>query len=128
MPEVKFEKKYETVVSSGQSALKALLAMNGGATLALLTFIGNVNKQNAVGPDAGRVLIDAMQFFIIGTFMTVLAFGTIFVTNCFSSIGWRRASNWFFGITIVCGVLSLGSFVWASWSAIKGFGLFRIGG
>jgi hypothetical protein len=34
-------KKYETVVSSGQAVLTALLTMNGGATLAFLTFIGH---------------------------------------------------------------------------------------
>src|SRR6185436_15255597 len=33
-------KKYDTVVTSGQSALRALLTLNGGATIALLTFMG----------------------------------------------------------------------------------------
>ncbi|HXM73732.1 MAG TPA: hypothetical protein VN904_00540 [Chthoniobacterales bacterium] len=121
MPEVAHEKKYETVVSSGQSALKALLTMNGGASIAFLAFIGNAIKERAIQPEAGGILINAMQFFIAGTFATVCAFGTIFLTNCFSSIQWSKTRNWMFGVTLTFGFFSLGFFVWASWRAIQGF-------
>jgi len=84
MPDIKPEKKYDTVVSSGQSALNALLTMNGGASLAFLAFIGNALKEHV--PIQNDEIIHALQFFIAGTFMTVCAFGTIFLTNCFSSI------------------------------------------
>jgi hypothetical protein len=119
MPEIKHEKKYDTVVSSGQSALKALLTMNGGASLAFLAFVGNALKEHV--PIQHNGLVYALQFFIAGTFMTVCAFGTIFLTNCFSSVGWRRTSNAMFALTLFCGFASLGCFVWASGSAIRGF-------
>jgi len=120
-------------VSSGQSTLKALLAMNGGASIAFLAFIGSAIEKESIPPDAGRLLISAMQFFITGTFLTVFAFGTIFLTNCLSSIERKTASNVMFGFTIFCGTLSLASFVWASVTAIQGFTaasdvLFRVGG
>ena len=45
-------KKYETVVSSGQSALKALLTINAGATIAFLTFIGHLLDKDTYGDKA----------------------------------------------------------------------------
>jgi hypothetical protein len=119
MSSIKPEKKYDTVVSSGQSALNALLTMNGGASLAFLAFIGNALKEHVPMQNDG--IVHALQFFIAGTFMTVCAFGTIFLTNCFSSISWRRTSDAMFGLTLFCGFAALGCFVWASGTAIRGF-------
>jgi hypothetical protein len=112
---------YNTVVSSGQSALSAFLTLNGGASIAFLAFIGNALKEHALNPKAGGILVHAMQFYITGTFMAVSAFGTIFLTNCLSSIKWNRSKQVMFGITLVCGFISLGCFVWASTTAIRGF-------
>jgi hypothetical protein len=42
LAEVDRSKKYDTVVSSGQSALRSLLTMNGGAIIVFLTFLGHL--------------------------------------------------------------------------------------
>src|SRR5437588_6846371 len=105
--EVNRIKKYETVVSSGQSALRALLTVNGGATVAFLAFIGHTMETGTMPVESGRVFVGAMQLFIFGTFSAVLAYGMIFLTNCLSHVGWRRWSNWMFGVTLVCGLASL---------------------
>ncbi len=119
MSYINLEKKYDTVVSSGQSTLKALLTLNGGASLAFLAFIEHALAQKLPIERGGLVL--ALQLFIAGTFMTVCAFGTIFLTNCFSSVRWNRTSNAMFVITLLCGFSSLFLFVWASGTAIHGF-------
>jgi hypothetical protein len=116
-------KKYDTVVSSGQSALRAFLTLNGGATVAFLAFIGHVMETGKMPVASGRIFVGAMQLFIYGTFLAVLAYGTIFLTNCLSQIDWRRSSNWMFGVTLLCGFASLGCFLVASWQAIQGFEL-----
>lgn len=100
-------KKYDTVVSSGQSALRALLAMNGGATLAFLTFIGQLWEKGTLPRDSVQLLVGALQFFIYGTFLVVFAYGTIFLTNCLSSEGWEKSSNWMFGLTVACGFVAI---------------------
>jgi hypothetical protein len=115
-------KKYETVVSSGQSALKALLTMNGGGTIAFLTFIGHlVDKKDTLPAVSVPLFVGALQFFIYGTFATVFAYGTIFLTNCLSSVNWDRSSNWMFGFTVLCGFVSIGCFLVASGRAVDAF-------
>jgi len=113
--------KYKTVVSSGQAALTALLTMNGGATIAFLTFIGHLWEKGTLPEDSVHILIGALQLFIYGTFFGVLAYGTIFLTNCLSSVHWHRSANVMFAVTVLCGVASIGSFLGASWRAVAGF-------
>lgn len=113
--------KYATVVSSGQSALRALLTMNGGATIAFLTFIGHLWDNKSLTPESVHLFVGALQLFIYGTFITVLAYGTIFLTNCFSSVKWRKTSNGMFAVTMVCGFASVGCFLVASWRAVEAF-------
>jgi hypothetical protein len=119
--DISAEEIYKTVVSSGQSALNAFLTMNGGASLAFLAFIGNALKEHALNEVAGGILVHALQLFIMGTFAAVCAFGTIFLTNCLSSIGWHGMKKLMFGITLLFGLASLGFFVGASATAINGF-------
>ena len=114
-------RKYETVVSSGQAALRALLTMNGGATIAFLTFIGHVWENGTLTRDSVHVLVSALQLFIYGTFFAVLAYGTIFLTNCLSSVDWNRSTNAMFVFTVLCGFASISCFLAASWRAVEGF-------
>jgi hypothetical protein len=114
-------KKYDTVVSSGQSALNALLTMNGGATLAFLTFIGHLWDKDTLPRDSVDLLVGALQFFIYGTFLAVLAYGTIFLTNCLSSVKWKKTSEWMFGFTVLSGFASAACFLAACGRAVGGF-------
>ena len=116
-------KKYDTVVKSGQATLKALLILNGGATIAFLAFMQNILQKPVVNLHAGKFFIDAMQWFIWGTFCAVLSFGAIFFTNCLSYVGWPRASGTLFFITLVIGLCSFGFFLYASTEAVTGFQL-----
>lgn len=112
--------RYKTVVSSGQAALRALLTMNGGATLAFLTFLGHLWDQKALPSESG-ILVSALQLFIYGTFLAVLAYGTIFLTNCLSAYHWEKTAYVMFAFTVVFGFLSLMCFLKASGHAVDGF-------
>ena len=119
--EVGHVKKYETVVTSGQAALKALLTLNGGATIAFLTFIGHLWDKGTLPPASVDLFVGALKFFIYGTFVTVLAYGTIFLTNCLSSRAWHKVSDCMFGVTVLCGAASLVYFFLASVRAVDAF-------
>jgi hypothetical protein len=122
--EVPHETKYKTVVSSGQSTLNALLTMNGGATLAFLSFIAHLLDNKTLSPASVPLFVPALQLFIYGTFITVFAYGTIFLTNCLSAREWFKSSHWMFGVTLLCGFASIGLFLAASWSAVDAFQTF----
>jgi hypothetical protein len=124
-------KKYDTVVSSGQSALRALFTLNGGATIAFLTFLGHLWDRPPSGGgvlplNGGSALVFALQLFIYGSFFSVLAYGTIFLTNCLSTIEWKHA-RWktigkvMFAITVILGAASIVCFLAGSWQAVAGF-------
>jgi len=113
--------KYETVVSSGQSALRALLTMNGGAVIVFLTFLGTLWDRGKIPQQTMPLFVAALAWWIGGIFSTLLSYGSIFVTNCFSSINWHRSSNAAFVVTLICGFASLVCFLIGSWRAIDGF-------
>lgn len=118
--EVDREKKYDTVVSSGQAALRALFTINGGATIAFLTFIGHLWDGGT--PLVGSAhFVGALKYFLCGAFFSVLAYGMIFLTNCFSYKEWLKASGRMFGFTVLCGAVSVVCFVIASFHAVYAF-------
>lgn len=121
VPTVDVVKKYDTVVSSGQSALRALLTMNGGAIVVFLTFLGHAWDKGAVQHQSLSLFVTALSFFIAGVFFALLSYGSIFVTNCLSSEDWPKSANGAFGVTIACGLASIVCFFGGSWRAIDAF-------
>lgn len=120
--EVDKVKKYDTVVSSGQSALRALLTMNGGAIIVFITFIGHLlNNKGTIPQQSMRIFVTALLYFIAGIFFALLAYSAIFVTNCFSSVNWHKSSNGAFAVTLLCGFGSLAGFLAGSWRAVEAF-------
>src|SRR5262249_40573800 len=124
--EISVLRKYETVLSSGQAALRALMTLNGGATIAFLTFIGHLTEKGGVPKESAGAFIDALQYFVCGTAFAVLGYGTIFLTNTSSYAEtkylWKwKPSNGLFFATIAWGLASLVLFGIASYFAVKGF-------
>jgi len=122
-PEVAAEKKYDTVVSSGQSALNALLTLNGGAILAFLTFIGHLVDNRIVPREGVNGLVIALAMFIVGTFLAVLAYGMIFLTNVYSRINLLERSDRLFKTTVTLGFASITFFLFGSAQAVRTFWL-----
>jgi uncharacterized protein (DUF433 family) len=126
--EVSVVKKYETVVTSGLATLRALMTLNGGATIAFLTFIGHLGEKGSLPPKAADEFIAALIWYVAGTFSAVLGYGTIFMTNTYSyaetkyRLG-RKMSDWLFLVTMLCGAAALLFFVAASLFAVAGFKL-----
>jgi hypothetical protein len=103
--------------------------MNGGASVAFLAFIGHAIEKKGFPAEAANAFTSAMQGFILGTICAVCAYGFIFFTNCASyeqDLGRRRFFTsklvyGLFGVTVLCGFVSLISFIWASFNAVAGF-------
>jgi len=119
--EVDHEKKYETVVNSGQAAGRALLTMNGGGTVAFLTFIGHLWDKGMMSSASFRLFGAALQCFIAGTFITVFAYGLIFLANCASFRGYLKTTNSMFVLTVLFGFVAMACFVAGSVRAIEAF-------
>jgi hypothetical protein len=120
--EVDPEKKYETVVTSGQHALRALLTLNGSAIIAFLTFIGHLWEKKLLSSAASVFFFAvALKLLVVATFLTVLAYGTIFLTNVLSRLERTKWSDRMFGLTLILGFASAVCFLVASWYSVDFF-------
>jgi len=119
------ELRYQTMVDSGQATLKAMMIMNGGGTIALLTFISHITS-GSNGVTEPDLFILAVILFVSSTFLSVLSYGAIYGTNCYSyadgtAIDGEKRKRWF-QLTIGCGFGALGVFAIACIAA--GFALY----
>ena len=101
---------YQQVNMQGQGALKASLLINGGASVALLAFIGT-----AIGkPMENSLLLTlslSMLLFIIATFLSAMACGATYLSGLVQNVGGneKRCSNiflWFFNLSAIFMVIA----------------------
>jgi hypothetical protein len=119
--EIEKLERYKTIVNAGQSTLRALMTLSGGATLAFLAFIGHLLEKGTPQTANVHVLLGALPYLIFATFFAVLGYGLIFLSNCTNYIGWHRTSNVMFGATILSGAASITCFLIASLRAVNAF-------
>jgi hypothetical protein len=74
-------------VENGQSALRTITLINGGAVIALLGFIGVLADKNKLSADNLLAVADSLLWFARGIFCTAVAFGAAFLVNYSTAIG-----------------------------------------
>ncbi|AWY39406.1 hypothetical protein DKY63_05595 [Pseudomonas putida] len=112
---------FRTVIQSGQNAVKTALLMNGGASVALLAFIGKLTEAQQIRIP---VFAEALTFFVIGVFAIVVTAGMTYLSQWFyaASEQWKRKTGFAFNIiSIVLGLSSYGFFVWGMRKAYLAF-------
>ena len=127
-----FDQVNSATASAGQGALKALFLMNGGALIAMLTFLSTlITSENDRSLDV--LLIAPMLYFSIELAAVAAAYCTTylsslsyvrsiglrrcqwvspFVSETDASRRWEIAGNIFLVVTIALGLASLTAFVW----------------
>lgn len=112
-------------ITTGQSALKSALLINGGAAVALLAFIGNVWSS----ANTSRVLPEistALLLYVFGVLAAAIAAGATYFSQAGYGEEFGKASIYVGRIGHVLAVLgvltSYALFGWASWLAFVGVG------
>lgn len=115
---------FKATIEAGGSALKAAMLLNGGAAIALLTFLGNAW---AKFPDSQRGdLFDmnrAMLWFFVGTATAGAAYLARYITQFWYQLEWHKAAYAAHGISLTTGALSLVAFVVGGINASDAFQL-----
>lgn len=112
---------FRTVIQSGQNALKTALLMNGGASVALLAFIGKLTEEQHSRIPA---FTDALAVFVCGVFAIVVSSGFTYLSQWFyaETENWKQHAGLIFNIfAILLGITSYGFFVWGMRSAYAAF-------
>jgi hypothetical protein len=71
---------FRSVIQAGQSALRTAFLMNGGASVALLAFIGHLSS---VAPQKVRLLAPSLVVFVSGVLVAALASGVTYLSQWF---------------------------------------------
>jgi hypothetical protein len=104
---------FKAMIQITLETLRLLFFLNGGAAVALLTYVGNI-KTNAACTLSTQALGFAMACFVVGLFTCTLAFGASYATQSalFRQNPARPTmahAKWVW-TTVALGILSLSSF------------------
>ena len=96
-------------------AMKALLLLNGGGALALLTFFGTRGKMTAVTADA---IGNALLAFGVGTVGSVCIFVLAYLTQLhYGNSGFKGQARWWHSFAYISLAAALVGFVGGIWFA-----------
>lgn len=110
----------KAVVTFGQSAIRGLLAINGAAIIAILTFIGRLEEVNK---EVVELFAQALLCFALGVgaaaAIAMLAYATQYLYN--ESVGRASRVGIFAHVaSIFFSLLSLGAFLWGVFVSYEG--------
>jgi len=114
---------FKQIIALGQSTLKSMMLINGGAAVALLAFLGNLITRT--GSSANVVAFaGSMRLFVIGVFLAAVAYATTYFSQLFydgEKVWQQRTGLILHVITSLIGAASLAAFLWGAHAAYNGF-------
>lgn len=103
---------FRSVISSGQNALKSMFLLNGGASVALLAFIGHLAQFRAA---MVNVFSTCLLPFVIGVLVIAMASGFTYLSQWLYAGNSPKSHKWGLVVNILCiilGFASCGFFIW----------------
>ena len=109
---------FRSVILLGQNALKSAFLMNGGATVALLAFLGKLSDhQSEMIPN----FASSLMIFVVGVLFTVLASGGTYLSQYQYADGKEKSGHILRLIVIILNMSSYGCFIGGSYVAYRAF-------
>lgn len=112
---------FKSVILSGQNALRSALLINGGASIALLAYIG---KLKVAGSTQLSSLAFPLLLFVIGVLVTAVNSGITYLSQWFyfGGASWKQKAGFYLNIAnIVLGIASYFLFAVGTFYAYRFF-------
>lgn len=112
---------FRSVIQAGQNAVKSSFLLNGGASVALLAFIGKLTEEQHSKIPA---FADSLTIFVTGAFAIALTSGLTYLSQWFYSEPepWKQKTGFTLNMaSIVLGLSSYGFFIWGMCIAHSNF-------
>lgn len=112
---------FKSVIQSGQNAVKTAFLMNGGASVAILAFIGKLTETNK---QSIPVFAGTLSLFVIGVFLITATSGSTYLSQWFYADDSAKRQKIGFRLNLAAiffGLASYGMFIWGMKSAYSAF-------
>jgi hypothetical protein len=137
-----FKTNNDAAIKSGDEAVKALILINGGSSVAMLAFVGTLASKDHTTPQQIAMIASPLIWFAFGVGLAVVAACFSYLTNsAITKLSLTRERTWQHPyvkdgarsgrwqlivwltrmVTIVVVACSLASFGWGVWTAKRGF-------
>jgi len=98
---------FKSVIETGKTAVTTAILVSGGATVALLAFVGNLQSKTPAVPIPGPLLL-ALTTFALGVLLAAVASGARYLSQLSYANHWLRSG---IGFHVLCIALVIGSYV-----------------
>jgi hypothetical protein len=112
---------FRSVIQAGQNALRTAFLMNGGASVALLAFVGHLSN---VAPEKVPTLAPSLAVFVTGVLVAALASSVTYLSQWFyaGEASWQKKTGFVLNIAaILVGLGAYGVFAFGVWKAYRVF-------
>jgi hypothetical protein len=109
---------FKSVIISGQNALRTAFLMNGGATIALLAFLGKLSDSHV---DKIRTFSGVLIPFTVGVLAITITSGFTYLSQWFyaGTENWKRKTGLWLNVIAIS--LGLGSYVMFIWGVVRAY-------
>lgn len=113
---------FKSVISAGQSALKASMIINGGGAVALLAFTGKI-WATATSALVANSLTTSIFIFCVGVLLSAFATGTTYLSQFAFSADKNKIGNTINSLSIISILGAYISFCYGAYTAATSLGL-----
>ncbi|MFC1588714.1 hypothetical protein ACFL3P_00410 [Pseudomonadota bacterium] len=112
---------FRSIITSGQNAIRSSFLMNGGASVALLAFIGHLAE---IKPDMVASFTGVLMPFVLGVLAMTMTSGFTYLSQWLYNSENTTVQKWGFKLNVACiclGISSYVCFMWGMWCAYYAF-------
>jgi len=112
---------FRSVIFAGQNAIRSAFLLNGGASVAILAFIGKLTDSQQ---DKIPTFAESLMIFVVGVLIVAMTSGFTYLSQWLyaGDKPWKLKIGFCLNIlAIVSGLTSYGIFIWGMCSAYNGF-------
>ena len=109
---------FRSVISSGQNAMRSSFLLNGGASVALLAFIGHLA---AIKPENVVTFSKVLLPFVLGVLAMTMTSGFTYLSQWLYGNYDPNSQKWGFRLNIVCILLGISSYFFFMWGMCRAY-------
>lgn len=109
---------FRSVITSGQNAIRSSFLLNGGASVALLAFIGHLAS---IAPSKVSIFAGVLMPFVFGVLAMTVTSGFTYLSQWFYDSESPKAKKIGFNLNVACILFGISSYVFFMWGMYRAY-------